>query len=339
MVAGLFTNTIPLSKASTRVFGSLDLLLLLILFVTVRHTFGQRAMALTMIVGLSVPLVYRLLGGSILRMDWLFALGMSLCLFGKRRFRTAGVFLGYAVASKVLAAAMVAPLGLLFLVRAVHERHVDRDQLRYVLFAVIGLGSFVALSALYFADFELWRDYAARIYETSQEGYYPRQHSFRDLFLQAVHSPTSAWEPIPREIASADRTVAIDQVRGGFVAAQILLIGGLMFVATRSPVRVAFALGPLLVFVLLVSNRYYWQMWMISAIALAPTYRRDWRHAAFLVAIVVWLGVGHVAVLAWLYRPRAAHFGSFGLFWVGAAVVGLEVVSWYRQRRRDADPG
>jgi hypothetical protein len=339
MVAGLFTNALPLSKAATRVFGSLDLILLLILFVTVRHTFGKRTMALTMIIGLSVPLVYRYLGGSILRMDWLFALGMSLCLFEKRRFRTAGVFLGYAVASKVLAAAMVMPLGLFLLVRAVRERQIDRDHLRYVLFAVIGLGSFVVLSALYFADIEIWRDYAARIYETYQADYYRRQHSFRDLFLQAVHSPASAWLPLPDEIASASRAVSVDQVRAGFVAAQILLVGGLTFVAVRNPVRVAFALGPLLVFVLLVTNRYYWQMWMISAIALAPTYRRDWRHAVFLAAIVAWLGAGHLGVLARLDPARAAYLGSAGLFWVGAAVVGLEGVSWYGRRRRGAGPG
>jgi hypothetical protein len=338
VVAGLFTQTLPLNNAATRVFGSLDLLLLGILFVVVGKTFGKRSLALTMTVGLSVPLVYHSLGGSILRMDWLFALGMSLCLFERGRFRTAGVFLGYAVASKVLAAAMVLPLGLLFLAQAVRERHIDRDHLRYMLFALIGLTSFVVLSALYFADIELWRDYASRIYENFQADYFRRQHSFRDLFLQTVHSPSSAWQLVPDQIAAADRTVSIDQVRGGFVAAQILLIAGLVFVATRNPVRVAFALGPLLIFVLLATNRYYWQTWMISAIALAPTYRRDWRHTAFLALILAWLGAGHLLLLTQIGAARAAYAGSYGLFWIGAAVVGFELVTCYRQRRQRTDP-
>jgi uncharacterized membrane protein len=335
MTASLFTRPLDYNPVSARVFVCLDVILLLILFATVGWAFGGRVLALTMIVGLSVPLVYTYLGGSILRMDWIVALGLSVCLFEKRHYRTAGLLLGYAVASKLFAGVMVIPLGLRFLADVIRQRRVDRDHLRYVGFAVLGLVVFVLLSAAYFADVDLWRDYSHRILKTFDAKYYQNNHSFRDVFLQAVHRPWSIWNPFPEFPAARDPDVFIGGVRGGFVAAQLLLLVALGVVAVRNPVRVAFALGPLTLFVLLVTNRYYWQVWMISALALAPTYRRDWRHTTFLAAVLCWLGCGHVVRLSSLEADieLGGYFGSFNLVVLGALVIGLELISWCRQRR------
>ncbi len=338
MTAGLFTGTLQLNRGSAHLFAYLDVLLLLILFVTVRQTLGARTMALAMVIGLSVPLVYRMLGGSILRMDWIFALGMSVCLFQKRHFRTAGIFLGYAVATKLLAAVIVLPFGFRFLFIVFRERRVERDHLRYILFALLGLGAFVSLSAVYFSNIGLWRDYYERLVVTFHEQYYRRQHSFRDLFLQARYSTELAWHPFPERIAAAHSRVFIDHVRPSFIAAQIALFGGLVFVAVRNSARVAFALGPLAVFVLLVTNRYYWEMWLIAALVLAPAYREDWRHTGFLGAILVWLGAMNFVELSKYAVLRGGFLGSYLLFCIGAMLVGFELVSWRRRRRASAEP-
>jgi hypothetical protein len=333
MMASLFTSNLALGRASTLVLGYLDVFLLLVLFMTVWWAFGGRTMALAMVVGLSVPIVYDYLGGSILRMDWLFALGMSVCLFEKRYFRTAGIVLGYAVATKLLAGIMVLPLGLYFVAATIRDRRVDREHLRYVLFAVLGLALFVVLAGWYFADAALWQDYLKRMVTTLQEHYYRGNHSFRDLFLQAVHLPWSIWDPMPKIIAAGNSRIVIDDVRVGFVAAQIVLVAGLSIVAIRNPVRVAFALGPLAVFVVLVTNRYYWQMWMISALVLTPTYRQDRRHTYFLAAILGWLCAGHLVELSERANRYGGYFGSYTIFLTGAGLVGYELLAWYRQRR------
>jgi hypothetical protein len=74
---------------------------------------------------------------------------------------------------------------------------------------------------------------------------------------------------------------------------------------------------------------------MISALALAPTYRRDWRHTTFLAAVLCWLGCGHVVRLSSLEADieLGGYFGSFNLVVLGALVIGLELISWCRQRR------
>jgi hypothetical protein len=141
------------------------------------------------------------------------------------------------------------------------------------------------------------------------------------------------WNPLPRIIAAGNSQVHIEDVRVGFVATQIVLLAGLLWVAIRNQVRVAFALGPLAVFVVLVTNRYYWQMWMISALVLTPTYRQDRRHTFFLAAILAWLGAGHLLRLSEHGKPHGGFFGSYTIFLIGAALVGWELVAWYRQRR------
>jgi hypothetical protein len=334
MLAGSFTRNFDYDPASALLFASLDTILLSILFGTVWWTFGGRVLALTMIVGLSVPLVHTYLGGSIMRMDWIVALGLSVCLFEKRHYRTAGLLLGYAVASKLLAGIMVLPLGLWLVADAIRARRVDRGHLRYVVFAVLGLAVFVALSAAYFADADLWQDYAHRALRTYEAKYYPNNHSFRDVFLEAAHRPRSLWNPLPRSPAARDPDVFIGDLRGRFVAAQILLLAALGIVAIRNPVRVAFALGPLALFVLLVTNRYYWQVWTIAALALAPTHRRDWRHTAFLTAILCWSGCGHLLRFSSLELDVLAggYFGSFNLAVLGASVIAFELIAWRRQR-------
>jgi hypothetical protein len=112
-----------------------------------------------------------------------------------------------------------------------------------------------------------------------------------------------------------------------------VLLAGLVVVAVRNPPRVAFALGPLAVFVLLVTNRYYWQMWLISAIVLAPTCRENWRHTAFLVAILGWIGAGQIVDMSRAERQISGYFGSYGLLLIGAVLLVFEWLAWKKQRR------
>jgi hypothetical protein len=116
---------------------------------------------------------------------------------------------------------MVIPLGIRFVIRTIRDRRFDPSQLRYILFAFLGLVFFVVLSGLYFGDIELWRDYYRRMLVTFHQNYYRNQHSLRDLFLQAVYLPEHVWHPLPRFVASTYAGIAIENVRGAFVAASL----------------------------------------------------------------------------------------------------------------------
>jgi hypothetical protein len=332
-VAGLATHYVPLTRTSQAWFGVLDMFILAALFAATAWMLGLGAAGLAMVTGLSIPIVVQYLTGSILRMDWLVALGLSVCSFERRRFRTAGLFLGYAVASKLYAGVMVLPLGLRMAAQAIRHRRLDRDHVRYVVFALGGLAVAVVLSGLFLGDLGLWPDYLERLQATFEEKYYMRNHSFRDLFLQAYHAPGTVWSPLPERIAAAHVSVFIEDVRVPFVVAQLVLLAGLLFVAVRNPPRFALALGPLAVFVLLVSNRYYWQMWMISALALAPAFRKDARSTALLSAILAWIVSMHLVELTAVAVPKGGYFGSYGLMLILLGVIAGEALAFFRERR------
>ena len=332
MVAGLFTRFLPLTPLSARLFGALDLALLLLLFVTAAWALGLRAAGLAMVTGLLVPLVYLYLGGSILRLDWVVALGFSVCFWHTGRFRTAGLCLGYAVASKFFAGLIVLPFGLRLVVEAARRR-VARDDLRFVAFALLGLVLSVVLSGMFFGDFELWPDYVRRLEATFRGPYYAHNHSFQDFFLQAYHEPATAWRPVPARVAAANFTHHLGEVRGLFVAAQLCLLTGIAWVAARNRPHFALALGPLAVFVLTVSNRYYWQMWMISTLALAPTSRKDTRSTAYLCAILGWIAsMNLVHIDSPLEDLRGGYWGSYWMFAMLASLVVGELIAWGRAR-------
>src|SRR5690606_23630319 len=77
MMASVLTRNIPLDARAMNVFALADIVLMAIFFATVFWAFGARTGYITMTIGLSVPIVHDWLGGSILRMDWVFALGMA----------------------------------------------------------------------------------------------------------------------------------------------------------------------------------------------------------------------------------------------------------------------
>jgi hypothetical protein len=333
MVAGILTRSFGPGYTARLVYASVDVLLLVALFVAVRWTMGGRAMCLAMIIGLSPPLVVTYLGGSIMRMDWIVALGISLCLLEKKHVRTAGLLLGYAVSSKLIAGLIVLPFGIRFLIESVRERRVNSTHLRYILFSFVGLVACILASTLVFRDLGVWRDYFGRLLTAFHEEYYSQNHSFRDVFLQILYRPSSLWHPYTAAIAAADPRIYIEHIRGWFILAQVVLLAGLARVAARDTARASFALGPLAVFVLLVTNRYYWQMWVITAIALGPDYRTSGKHTAFLAAVLAWIGWMNFTEATRQAVAHGGYVGSVGLFVMTLAIIITELFRGHGARR------
>jgi hypothetical protein len=336
MLAWLFTAHLPLSLSTANLLGSLDLVLLLVLFGAAWRVFGVRTAALTCILGLLAPRAWAYLGGSILRLDWLFALAMTTVMMGARRWRTAGLFLGYAIASKVFCGLVALAIGFNFLAAAARSRRIERDHARLVGFAFVGLASSVLVSSLVFGGVDIWRDYALRIVESLHEGYYRSQFSFRDVFLQLAHDPLAALSrPLPSVVRASLERVSIDQYAGGFLAARLLLVLGLGLVASRHDAVFASWIGALMIFAVLVTNIYYWQILLLLGLAAG---RRDapLRHTVYLV--------GGLLLLAVIQLPRIndwraswhGYVGSYLLFWTCLLMMGVEAAAWWHGRRNRA---
>jgi len=337
----LFTGTLPLQHATAVFLAMLDPLLLLVLLGTTWRVFGLRAAAVAAVLGLMPAHAYSYLGGSILRLDWLFAVGMATCMLGARRYRLAGLLLGYAISSKIFCGLIALALGAQFVGAAVRTRRLDRGHVQVVVYAVLGLLGSVLLSSLAFGGVDIWSDYAHRILATLHEGYYRSQYSFRDVFLQLQHHPwLTLVTPDPRHmvVARADLSGSLP----GFLPARLLLLLGLYGVASRHDEVFATWLGVLSIFVVLVTNMYYWQMFLLLALAAGrPGAPR--RHGLYLAAGAGLLVAGRLPeYLGWPAVLRG-YFCSWWMTWTIVGMVLIELATWgwahwqaRRQVRRQA---
>lgn len=96
-VARLFDRRSPTDADTLILLGLLDPLLLLVLFGFLFGTYGARTGTLCMIVfGLGYAWRFFWIGGAFLRLDWLAAVGIAVCMMRREHFRWAGALLAYA---------------------------------------------------------------------------------------------------------------------------------------------------------------------------------------------------------------------------------------------------
>ena len=299
----VFTGSSPLSHLLAIFLAMLDPALMLILLGTAWRVFGLRVAAVAAVLLLMPAHAYSYLGGSILRLDWLFAVGMTACMLGARRYRTAGLFLGYAISSKVFCALIALALGAQLLGTAVRHRRMQREHVQLVAFAVLGLLGSIVVSSLAFGGIDIWTDYARRILQTLHEGYYRSQFSFRDVFVQLRHDiPYALLHPVPHRVWAS--RVDLTQTVPGLLAARLVLVGLLFGLAWRNDEVFALWLGVLAIYVTLSTNMYYWQMFVLLAFA-AGRRGAPRRHGLYLALGAALLIAGRIPEIGRLARPHA----------------------------------
>ena len=101
-VARLFDTRGATDLDTLILLGLLNPLLLLVLFGFVITTYGSRVGTLSLIVfGLGYPWRFFWIGGAFLRLDWLAAVGVAICLLRRERYRWAGFLLAYAAMVRI----------------------------------------------------------------------------------------------------------------------------------------------------------------------------------------------------------------------------------------------
>lgn len=335
-LARLFTARLSASARTLSWLGFIDVVLLLALAAAIARSFGLRALCVAMSIALLVPNAYDFLGGSILRLDWLVALGAATCLLELKRYRAAAVFLAWAIASKPFCALFAVSLGAHYAITWWRTRRPARPHLELVAWTAAALVVIVALSAVALGGPSIWFEYGARIHLNLLEKYYAINYSFRDVFLQLAHEgPAAALDWTPAAVAASLPEVEIDDFALSFALARAALLALLVLVISRHDDEVfAFGMGAFFVYVVFVTNMYYWQMLLLPAIAFARGDRRDWRKLVYLLACCLFLAVAYLFARS----GAAPHLEGFVGSWMLAlfcAVLGLtEIIAAVAGRQR-----
>jgi hypothetical protein len=284
--------------------GLVDPLLMIVLFVLFFRTFGTRPTCVALVVFSMIPFSFDYLAGSLLRWDWLFALGLCMVLWTRERPLAAGAMLGYAIASKLF------PLffGVGFACWAgwefVRTRKIDPRLYRFAAGVVAAFALSVAISSAMFGP-RVWRGYRERIAVAQHEHFYNNQYSLKTVFLQMAYSRPSEFARnwmLPAEVKAARPEVDLHQFAIPFFLLQLALTAVVALGLRRAEPIEALAIGPLLVYVWLVVNAYYWNMLALTALAWAarkPTGPSDDRLApllglhAMLITFYVYQHLGH----------------------------------------------
>jgi hypothetical protein len=296
VLARLFTAGTSASARRLSLLGFVDVALLLALSVAVARTFDLRTLCIAMSIALLVPNAYDFLGGSILRLDWLIALGAAACLLELKRRRAAAVFLAYAIASKPFCALFAVSLGARYALDWWRARRLERARLELVAWTAVALVVIVALSAAALGGPSIWFEYGERIHLNLLEKYYAINYSFRDVFLQLAHQgPAAALDWTPAAVAASLPEVEIGDFALSFALARAAMLALLVLVISRHDDEVfAFGMGAFFVYVVFVTNMYYWQLLLLPAIAFARGCRRDWRKLVDLLACCAFLAVAYL---------------------------------------------
>ncbi len=328
-VARLFAGWPKIDGDTLSALATLDLFLLAALFVVVARAYGTRwACVALALFGINYAGRYFWVGGAFLREDWLAATVVGICLLERKRYAWAGAALGYAAAVRIFPVLFLFGPAVLVLRSLVRRERPPRWALDLGLgFALaialaFGAGSLTGRGPAAWAEFSEHIAQHSRTWLTNNVGLadtvlYDGATFRREIVDFSLPEPWIHWQAKMDAVAASRRPL--------LWLAQALLLFGVGAAAWRMEPARAAMLGIIVVFALLLTTCYYWQMLLIVPL---------FRHRALLY--------GTLAVNLGLY---ALHFATpsfemrYGLMSWGLLVVFVAYLAaegWRTLARRQS---
>lgn len=243
--------------------GSLDILLLGLMFFAINSVYGWRVLCWTLILfGLSYPSRYYWNGGAFLRLDWLVASVLGVCMLKKQNYFRAGLLFGYAIMSRLFPVFILIGPSILFLKDVVqHRPMIWFMRLCTGLITSVALG--FVLGSVTGRGVNAWNEYAADIQKhrhtwlTNNVGLeniliYDSYTYNRDLVNWKLPDPWQPWQAYMDEIQE-ERHIPILVVTAIF----LVFVARVSWQATMDESAV---ISVAAIFALNLLTCYYWVM-------------------------------------------------------------------------------
>jgi hypothetical protein len=275
----------------------LDPLLLFTGVAVVAWAFGLRtAFLLVIFVGTHYLLSWGHLKGALLRTDFAIGSVLAVCLVKKGRYKLAGVFLGWAILSRIFPAFFLAGPMVLLVRGWLRDRRLQRSWLGLLAACAATVALVVAGSCLYFGGFEIWREWAQKItlhYAGGSEWEMGYRTVVEVLFGRGV--PIRAADPAMGAVQAGGWSVA------WMVVAALLLLPAVSFASALDDYQ-AVAYGFVFFFVLGQATYYYYLILAVPLLFFAPNL--DDLQAALGTVFMFFTGfLGYLFFTGW--RPLA----------------------------------
>lgn len=337
-VARLFDRGLPARSDTLGLLGALDPLLLLVLFAFLFATYGSRIGALSLVVfGLGYPWRFDWIGGAFLRLDWLVAVGVAVCLVRRERWRWAGALLAYAGMVRIFPFALL--LGPAVLAARALVRKEDLGWAwRFAQGFVLSVLVCVAAGSLTGRGVAAWGEFATNL-EKHQGTWLTNNVGLENVLLYDVDTVTrksvnwslpEPWLPWQRKM---DRLQ--DERRPWFYALAALYLALVVAASWRARPDEAVVLGIGAVFAVGLLTCYYWAMLLLVPI------RSGKGGAAVLLTLSAVLCGLHLATppsFEMVYGAMSWALALLLLVWVGPDAVRTAEAELGRFKPRSATP-
>ncbi|MFV2072103.1 MAG: hypothetical protein ACC742_05555 [Thermoanaerobaculales bacterium] len=340
-VARLFSRWLPASETSLTALTWLDALLLGSLFVVIFRTYGARIGCLCLIVfGLGYPWRFDWVGGAFLRLDWLAAVGGSVCLLKREKYALAGALVAYAAMVRVFPAAFLvgaAVLGFRHLLRRAPVAWLGKlaAGLAAGVAACLLAGCLTGIGATAWPQFLTNLEKHEGAWLTNNVGlknlvlYDTATYKREDVDFR-LPEPWIHWQEKMNRLEARRRPVIL--LAAAFLGAVVILS------AWRQPLDQASVLGLVVIFAAVVLTCYYWAM-----LLLVPLGRGRWGPTAAWLGINTGLFALHLATPAFemIYGLMSWALAVFFLAWMApdARRSFREGWTWARRRAMGTEPG
>jgi hypothetical protein len=272
----LVTGSGPIGARQLAGLRLLDPLLLLVMWGFVVHAFGWRIACVAAVFwGTNYLSPFSWTGGSILRQDWLAALGIGICLLRRERPLAAGVLLGIAALLRVFPLLVPAGVALAAAARMGRQRRIalGPSQRRFAAGLALAFAVVLPLSALATGGFGSWLDFAAnsRLHLATPLANhvglktvlsYDHQQRTELAGDASLADPMQDWKEARRRKFEGRRWLF-----AALVLLYALLVGR---AASTHPDWVAAVLGVTLIPVATELTGYYWSALLVLAFLMEP---------------------------------------------------------------------
>ena len=284
----LFTTFIDPSPQGLKLLAMLDVLLVALTAALIARTFGAPVAILALLLFVLSPANIARAVGGFLQFDWFCAIAAGVCLLKRQRHLLAGMFLAYAVMTRVFPLFLLAAWFLPVLRELIASRRLPPYALRFAAGCVAGAIGLFLFSLLFGGGVDAWADFVtAMTVHSGDHALGERRIGLEHLFSADF---TALFEPMDK-VARAENLAAS---AAAFWSAATALLAATVVAAWRTDADRALLLGIFVVFSVLVLSRYYY-----AVLVLLPLLARDTRGAALvgLGQVLVYLLFWAVAVL------------------------------------------
>ena len=290
--ARLASAWLPVEADTLGLLGVLDVLLLAVLFGFLFRTYGSRVCCLCLVVfGLGYAWRFYWIGGAFLRLDWLAALGVAVCMMKRERYRWAGGLVAYAAMVRIFPVLVLLGPAVLA-VRALVRKEDLGWAWRFAQGLLLGLVLCLAAGSLTGRGVDAWGDFAANL-DKHHGTWLTNNVGLANVVLYDLDTVTrkdvnfALPEPWLRWQAKMDRLL---EARRPWIWAlaglYLLLVAAAAWRAERDQ---SLVLGLGAVFALTLLTCYYWAMLLLVPL------RGDRRAAAALLLLSATLCGVHLA--------------------------------------------